>query len=302
MKMANDIDQLTQRLTRVLQKHQILNFDMTNKHIGMWAEMLYTANNNDLNNINGKTLKKWWIDTDEWFNPPWEPKIDRLTAYKVEQAEAEKKRIKWVKDVSRWFNELYFDAPDDYYIAFTTVPNDKKDKVEVISGKFYRIDNLLDDVYGDNLYRNRDVYFSIGLSRTQPSPYYSINIDMVDYIPIVFMDFDIGQKKGLPKSIDVALDALKKCPSKPVSVLKSGGGLHVYFKLPVHFIPDGEGKRDEFIAKVNGIMAPIYKFYEENPRYGWIFDNRSNIANACRVPGLINWKYGAEKRRGEILL
>ena len=106
---------------------------------------------------------------------------------------------------------------------------------------------------------------------------------------VIGMDIDVKDakkaNKALPATIDEAIQALETLPLPPSFLVKSGTGLHAYWRLShdVHISDDSERKwAQTFIANFyKGVARDL-------PQYQ--FDATQDIARVFRAPGTFNLK------------
>ena len=151
--------------------------------------------------------------------------------------------------------------------------------------------------YADELKETSDVYFGTGLYEKPRKKGHGDEIDIL-IRGFYCLDIDIagpGHKKdNLPESQEEAMGLLTEAYHgvKPTAVVKSGGGIHVYFafKEPVEF----ENQNEREIGKRMSVMFHrIAKSTFDRHNFG--LDNVSNLNRILRVPGTINHKNGERK-------
>ncbi len=106
---------------------------------------------------------------------------------------------------------------------------------------------------------------------------------------VIGMDIDIKDSnkanKALPETIDEAIDALETLPLPPTLIVKSGSGLHAYWRISedIHINDDSERK------SAQSFVANFYKGVARDlPQYS--FDATQDIARVFRAPATYNLK------------
>ncbi len=143
---------------------------------------------------------------------------------------------------------------------------------------------------------DKDVYFSIGLQKDEPTAGKRGKDSGVIAIPGFWCDFDFGtvghKKTNYPPELSNITDILFKTFYEPSLIVFSGGGVHAYwlFKEPWVFENDIERQQAmSFSHKFQNIFVTLFN------DFGWHLDNTSAISQLLRVPGTYNFKTGARK-------
>ena len=172
-------------------------------------------------------------------------------------------------------------------------PEDAAESLDRISGRE-------DAYYGVNLQDPSAVTSKITAAQGHPPKslqYYRGYASTVSVMPGLWVDIDVAsgehKKKGLPASIEEATaflgpDASPRLPFEPTLVVRSGGGLHLYwlFDNPMIFEDDED----------RGLGAALIRRWQDRIRTicGYTVDATHDLSRVLRPAGTTNHKYGNE--------
>ena len=106
-------------------------------------------------------------------------------------------------------------------------------------------------------------------------------------ISLIGMDIDVlGPKKSgdLPSSIEEAIEWTGGLLLPPTMLVRSGNGLHAYWRLDEPIVFEGDEHRREVADLVRGFHASVA---DQGP---WHFDSTHDLPRIFRVPGTLNFK------------
>lgn len=108
----------------------------------------------------------------------------------------------------------------------------------------------------------------------------------------VYVDFDIkGEahaEKRLPESEEEVIGFLAKLPYPPSFIIRSGNGIHAYWLFHQPYRIRDASDRSYISGILEGFESYAIKLARE--KYGWRFDNVSDLARMLRIPGTTNFK------------
>ncbi|MBE3562370.1 MAG: DUF927 domain-containing protein [Hydrogenibacillus schlegelii] len=111
-------------------------------------------------------------------------------------------------------------------------------------------------------------------------------------MPAVWADIDIAAGAhatgDLPPSVKEALAVAIDVAGEPSIVVRTGGGVHVYWLLSAPITIRSDADRAAARALVDGVQAAIRRAFAAR---GWRLDTTSDLARVLRVPGTKNYKY-----------
>lgn len=140
--------------------------------------------------------------------------------------------------------------------------------------------------------KGREVYFGLGLSKTDNGPEKRIRSVECAGISCLWADIDIRgaahAARNLPESETVLRPLLDALPVKPSLVVHSGHGLHVYwlFREAWTFEPGSAENRlaEAYQVALHEALAGLCA------SRGWTLDKRTDLASVLRVAGTQNRK------------
>ena len=140
--------------------------------------------------------------------------------------------------------------------------------------RFWGLDQMRDlGRYLDTARTSEDVYFGVATRRDETSGKLSNCL----HLPALFADVDF---KRTPE--DEARDRLAQCPQPPSAIVRSGGGLHLYWKLAAPLDLQTDASRAKMLlrrlARALGADAAA-----------------AEPARILRVPRTVNHKYGPKR-------
>jgi len=138
--------------------------------------------------------------------------------------------------------------------------------------------------------QGHDVYFGTCLGPQGLSKHNRVTSITVTMMPGLWMDLDYGpnhKKTDLPATLEEILEEVDKLPMRPSMIVKSGNGIHLYwkFKEPVEFETLEERHNMEML---NRRWHQLVKNRWRDK--GWGMDSVWDLARVLRVPGTYNYK------------
>jgi len=112
-------------------------------------------------------------------------------------------------------------------------------------------------------------------------------------MPGLWLDLDIAgdghEKVGLPKNQGEADRILSSLPLSPTTVLKTGGGTHIYWLFKEPWVFDDSEERDRAAALIRGWQMLAI---DSAADMGFVCDATHDLPRVLRPLGTINHKYG----------
>jgi putative DNA primase/helicase len=83
------------------------------------------------------------------------------------------------------------------------------------------------------------------------------------------------------------MEMLKRIGLEPTLVVKTGGGLHVYWLFNIPHVIKNQSDREEMMKLSKGFQSVFRKRFEA---HGWQLDRTADLARILRLPGTLNHK------------
>lgn len=144
------------------------------------------------------------------------------------------------------------------------------------------------------LARDRNVYFGVGLLREALKDGKRGGANDVVAIPALWMDVDVrgdNHRTGaLPNTVNEAIDLAYSFALPPSLIVSTGGGIHGYWLFKELWVFDSDEER----RRAQSLSRRFQSFLiNEAKRQKWVIDNTSDLARILRPVGTINHKNGA---------
>ena len=164
-------------------------------------------------------------------------------------------------------------------------------------GEFFKESDWFASAHDASLYANGpvcqdcDVYFGLGIAPRSYGPHNRCPANEVVGIPGFWLDLDIKgdnhADQNLPETEEAAMALLAEFPLPPSFVVRSGGGMHAYWKFaePWMFDTIAERRRAGEATK-----AFVDTFRAAARQHGFKVDAVHDLARILRVPGTLNHK------------
>lgn len=137
----------------------------------------------------------------------------------------------------------------------------------------------------------KDVYFGLGLSKTDNGPDRRITGPQCSGISCLWADIDIRgaahAARNLPESEAVIRPLLDALPVRPSLVVHSGHGLHCYWLFRETWTLEGQAENRLAGAYQNALHAALGALSGVR---GWALDKRVDLASVLRCCGTRNYK------------
>jgi len=136
--------------------------------------------------------------------------------------------------------------------------------------------------------RTTDVYFGAGLRVEGLSEYTSGVVRDVIAIPAFWADLDTGIKsngKNYPSTIEDIYEVLNDLPHAPTVMLKSGSGIHAWWKFDRLWLFNSQEDRKDAQQQLRS-WSRMLQFSAR--KWGWQFDSSSALTKLMRIPGTLN--------------
>jgi hypothetical protein len=142
--------------------------------------------------------------------------------------------------------------------------------------------------YIDTLPSKSQVLFGLGRLGQIPSHGRGKADDVVAFRAIA-MDIDIHSEakefQNLPRSLDEAIDLINTFPLRPSAMMKSGSGLHVYWRLNQDVVIGSTEEREAAKSLVANFHEGVNSYFAPAD-----FDNTQDLSRILRAPGFLNLK------------
>ena len=136
--------------------------------------------------------------------------------------------------------------------------------------------------------RTTDVYFGAGLRSEGLSERRTGGSDDVLAIPAFWADLDAGDKsngKNYPPTIEDIYEVLNDLPHAPTVMLKSGSGIHAWWKFDRLWLFNSQEDRSDAQQQLRS-WSRMLQFSAR--KWGWQFDSSSALNKLMRIPGTLN--------------
>jgi len=187
-------------------------------------------------------------------------------------------------DIKKFFQTIYGNnAP-----GFLTIWNRKNFRT-----KWFKAANLGEaSKVASDLSQNKDVYFGIGLRKTQlDERKRGIGEDVIA-LPALWLDVDIYDAKAhvktdLPHDLETAEELLNKFKLKPTITIHTGHGLNPLYLFKDLWIFKNENDNVEAKELSFNFNKALIKIFKES---GYHLDNVGDLSRVIRIPYTTNFK------------